>query len=270
MKSISIETENALNSLKQFLESISSAAVAFSGGSDSGLLLYLASVTPGLILKAYTINSIMIPEDEIKSAVSFTHKFHIDHTIIDMDILSNKQIKSNMSDRCYHCKKIILKKIINEANRAGIITVLEGSHSGDTADFRPGLKAIRELGVISPLKDAGFDREKINELSAYLSLPSCGKESYSCLATRIPTGTPLTPELLKKAEAAEIIIKSFGFKNVRARIHGNILRIEVAENILQDIISPGIRKSLYDELKNEGFTFITLDILGYRTGSMNL
>jgi len=270
MKLISPETENAFNKLKKFLESIDSAAIAYSGGADSGLLLYLASVTPGLKIHAYTANNIMMPEDEIQSAVDFIKRFNINHKIIDMDILSFDQIRINQPDRCYHCKKIILKKIIEEASTCGITTVLEGSHSGDIHDFRPGLKAISELGVFSPLKDADFSREMIHELSGYFSLPSCGKESYPCLATRIPTGTPITPEQLKKAETAEKIIKSFGFRQVRARIHGNILRIEVAENMIQDIISPQIRNKLYENLINAGFTFITLDLKGYRTGSMNL
>lgn len=270
MQSISVETDKLYKKLKKYFNSLDSAAVAFSGGGDSALLLYIASLTPGLKLKAYTIKNIMIPENEIRSAKLFTEKYSIDHHIIDIDILSYDQVSSNLSDRCYHCKKIIFKKIIHEASILGINTVIEGTHAGDATDFRPGRKAVRELGVLSPLEATGFKKENINELSAFLSLDTCGKDSQPCLATRIPMGISITPELLKKAEAAEIILRSFGFRQVRARIHGDILRIEVAENMLQDIVAPEIRKSLYDELRNEGFSFITLDILGYRTGSMNV
>jgi uncharacterized protein len=261
MRFLSPETESAFRKIKNFLESINSAAIAFSGGTDSSLLLYIASAVPGLKIKAYTVKNIMIPEDEIESAINFAKTFNIDHQIIENDILSYEKISINLPDRCYHCKKLILSKIIDEASNNRIKTVLEGSHSDDINDFRPGLKAIRELGVLSPLNDAGFNKKMVHELSAHLSLPSCGRESYPCLATRIPTGTQITPELLQKAEAAEKIIKSFGFKQVRARIHGNILRIEIAEKMLPHIISDNIRKKLYNELSAAGFTFITLDMV---------
>jgi uncharacterized protein len=270
VKQISTETEKAFNSLKKYLSSLESAAVAYSGGVDSTLLLYTASVIPGLNLKAYTVKNAMIPEEEVTAAINTAEQFGIDHQLIDIDILSFEKITSNTPERCYHCKSVILKEIIKSAAAHGISVILEGTHSGDMNDYRPGLKAINELGVISPLKNAGFDKNRIYELSAYLDLPTSGKESYPCLATRIPYGTHIIIEDLKKAETAEKIIASFGFRKIRARIHGDILRIEIDEKMITDFTADTIRKEIYSALQNAGFTYITLDLQGYRTGSMNI
>lgn len=270
MKSLTYETEKTFRYLKQYLSTLGSAAIAYSGGVDSTLLLYTASIIPGLKLTAYTVKNDLISENETDSAIAIGKKFTTDHRIIDVDILSQKKITGNSAERCYYCKKFIFEKIIDAAFSDDINTVLEGTHSGDINDFRPGLKAIDELGVISPLKDAGFDKNKIYELSAFLELPTSQKESYPCLATRIPYGTPLTIELLKKAELAEKILTSFGFRKIRARIHGDILRIEVDKDMIPDITSSPIREKVCSALITAGFLYITLDLQGYRTGSMNL
>ncbi|HNX23491.1 MAG TPA: ATP-dependent sacrificial sulfur transferase LarE [Spirochaetota bacterium] len=270
MKTLSLETEKAFNKLKGYLSDLESAAVAYSGGVDSTLLLYTASIIPGLKLRAYTVKNVMIPEDEIDAAVKTGKQFGVAHQLIDVDILSFDNVASNTPERCYYCKTVILEKIINAASDHGIASILEGTHSGDINDYRPGLKAIHELGVISPLRDAGFDKNKIYELSAFLNLPTSGKESYPCLATRIPYGTPITSGHLKKAELAEKIIASFGFSKIRARIHGDILRIEIDEKMIPEITAEPVRKKVYSALQDAGFTYITLDLRGYRAGSMNL
>jgi len=267
---LSSETEKKFSNLKHYLSTLESAAIAYSGGVDSTLLLYAASLNPDLKLIAYTVNTAMITEDEIRSAVSVISSLKIDHRIIDIDIFSFKKITENNPGRCYHCKTIILNNIISAASTEGINTILEGSHSGDMNDYRPGMKAIDELGVLSPLKIAGFDKKCIYELSSYLKLPTSEKESYPCLATRIPYGTPLTVELLNKAGLAEKILTSFGFKKIRARLHGDILRIEIAEEMIEEITSSSIRKKVFTALKEAGFKYITLDLQGYRTGSMNI
>lgn len=270
MEQISSDTDKAFNNLKNYLSALKSAAVAYSGGVDSTLLLYTASIIPDLKLKAYTVKNAMIPEEEVTAAVNTAKQFGIDHQIIDIDILSFEKITSNTPERCYYCKTVILKEVIKSAAVHGISVILEGSHSGDMNDYRPGLKAINELGVISPLKNAGFDKNRIYELSAYLNLPTSGKESYPCLATRIPYGTHIKIEDLKKAETAEKIIASSGFRNIRARIHGDILRIEVDEKMIPDFTADPVRKKIYSALQNAGFKYITLDLQGYRTGSMNI
>jgi uncharacterized protein len=270
LRTISSGTEAAFENLKKYLATLKSAAIAYSGGVDSTLLLYVASIIPDLELIAYTIKNEMIPLSEIESAIISGKKFGVNHQVIDVDILSFNKISANMPDRCYHCKTVILNKIINEAKAIGINTILEGSHSGDINDYRPGLKAINELGVLSPLKDAGFDKNKIYELSVHLELPTSDKESYPCLATRIPYGTSLTGELLKKAELAEKILASFGFRQIRARIHGDILRIEIDQSMIENITSSPSRENVCAALQKVGFMYITLDLQGYRTGSMNL
>ncbi|PKL18832.1 MAG: TIGR00268 family protein [Spirochaetae bacterium HGW-Spirochaetae-5] len=212
----------------------------------------------------------MITDEEINSAELTAASLNIKHRILDLDILSYSNVRENSTERCYHCKTVILKEIIKTAAEEGITTILEGSHSGDMNDYRPGMKAIDELGVISPLKSAGFDKKNIYELSAFLKLPTSEKESYPCLATRIPYGTPLTAELMKRADTAEKIIASFGFRQIRARLHGDILRIEISEEMIPEIASHLVRKKVFAELNKAGFKYITLDLLGYRTGSMNI
>ena len=270
MKTLSSKTEKIYANLTSFLSTLDSAAISYSGGVDSTLLIYAASKIPDLKIAAYTVKNQMVTDNEIASASASARKFNIRHKVIDIDILSFEEVAANSSIRCYHCKKIILTKIIDAAAKDGITTVLEGSHSGDINDYRPGLKAITELGVLSPLKNAGFDKNNIYELSAYLDLPTSGKESYPCLATRIPYGTRLTAELLKKAEIAEKIISSFGFRNIRARIHGDILRIEIDEKMIPAITTSPVREQIYGALRKAGFVYITIDLRGYRTGSMNL
>jgi len=270
VKKLSPETEASFIELKKYLSTLESAAVAFSGGVDSTLLLYAAAAITSLRVIACTVKNVLIPEDEISAAESVSTILGIEHKIIDMDILSFKQITDNSPERCYYCKTVILNHIITAASNYSITTILEGSHSGDINDYRPGLKAITELGVTSPLKEAGFDKKQIYELSSYLSLPTTDKESYPCLATRIPYGTALTIGLIQKAELAEKILSSFGLKQVRARIHGDVLRIEVSEESILKIAKPVLRKKISTALSEAGFKYITLDLQGYRTGSMNL
>lgn len=270
MIKLSSEVEKKYNFLNNYLSTLKSAALAFSGGVDSTLLLYAAELIPDLNLTAYTIKSEMITNEEVNFAISIITAKKIKHRIIDIDILSYKGVMENSTERCYHCKTIILNEIISAASSDGINTILEGSHSGDMNDYRPGMKAIEELGVLSPLKISGFDKKDIYELSAYLKLPTAKKESYPCLATRIPYGTPLTSELLNKAEIAEKILATFGFRKIRARIHGDILRIEVEEDMISELASPALREKVFLELKKKGFKYITLDLQGYRTGSMNI
>jgi uncharacterized protein len=267
---LSSETETKFADLKRYLSTLKSAAIAYSGGVDSTLLLYAAAQRSNLKLIAYTVKTELITEDEIKDAVSLITAAEIEHHIINTDILSHKEVMENPPERCYHCKKIILTRIITAASLNGITTILEGSHTGDLKDYRPGLRAIEELGVISPLKNSGFDKNNIYELSSYLKLPTSEKESYPCLATRIPYGTQLTVELLNRAEHAEKILASFGFRKIRARIHGDILRIEIEEEMIPEIAASAMRKKVFAELKKAGFRYITLDLQGYKTGSMNL
>jgi uncharacterized protein len=270
MNKLSPETEQCYLNLKEYMAEYESAAVSYSGGVDSTLLLYVASTIPNLRLIAYTIKSEIIPDDEIEFAVSIVKKYNINHYVLNENILAADKITENSAQRCYYCKKIILNKVKLAASEYSIKTVFEGSHFEDTMDYRPGLKAIEELNVLSPLKETGFNKAKIYELSSYLQLPTSNRESYPCLATRIPYMTRITVDLLKKAEDAEKILSSLGFKKVRARIHGDILRIEIDPAMIHDITAPDVREKIYEAMSKIGFSYITLDLKGYRTGSMNI
>jgi uncharacterized protein len=270
MKKLSPETELCYNKLKEYLARFESVAISYSGGVDSTLLLYIAGAMQNLKLIAYTVKSEIIPDDEITFAISIGKKFNVSHYILNENILASDKVRENSAQRCYHCKKIILSRVISAASEHNIQTVFEGSHFEDGMDYRPGLKAIEELKVLSPLKETGFNKPKIYELSSHLQLPTSNRESYPCLATRIPYLTPITVDLLKKCEEAEKILSSFGFKNVRARIHGDILRIEVDPEMIHEITVPKVREKIYEEIRKMGWSYITLDLRGYRTGSMNI
>ena len=270
MKKLSPETEQCYHKLKEYLATFESAAVSYSGGVDSSLLLYVASIIPNLKLIAYTVKTEIIPDDEIEFAISIAKKFNVNHYILNEDILASDEVRENSVQRCYYCKKVILSRIISAASEHNIKTVFEGSHFEDTMDYRPGLKAIEELNVLSPLKETGFNKSKIYELSSHLQLPTSDRESYPCLATRIPYRTPITVDLLKKSEEAEKVLSSLGFKKVRARIHSDILRIEIDPEMIHDFTAPKIREKIYEEISKIGFSYITLDLKGYRTGSMNI
>ena len=270
MKKLSPKTEQCYRNLKEYLANFESAAISYSGGVDSTLLLYVASTIPDLRLMAYTVKSEIIPADEVSFAVTMAEKFTVDHHILNEDILAADDVRENSAQRCYHCKKIILSRVISAASEHNIKTVFEGSHFEDAMDYRPGLKAIEELRVLSPLKAAGFNKSKIYEMSSHFELPTSNRESYTCLATRIPYLTPITVDLLKKTEDAEKILSGLGFKKVRARIHGDILRIEVDIKQIHDITDPKVREKIYEAMSKIGFSYITLDLQGYRTGSMNI
>lgn len=270
MKKISHKTETNFTNLTNYLSTLKSAAIAYSGGVDSTLLLHIASTIPGLKVTAFTVKNALVPGGEILSALTFVKNSGIEYRLIDIDIFSYNDITCNSTERCYYCKTVLMEKIISASEEYGINTVLEGSHLDDTYDYRPGMKAIENLGIITPLKNAGFDKAAIYELSEYLDLPTSKKESLPCLATRIPYGTPLTPESLQRAELAEKILASFGFRQIRARIHGEILRIEIAENMIPEISNQPMRGEIISALKKAGFIYITVDLQGYRTGSMNI
>ena len=270
MKKLSPETQRCYYNLKEYLATFESAALSYSGGVDSTLLLYVASTIPNIKLMAYTVKSETVPDGEVASAISIAKKFKVTHCILNENILASDGVSKNSPQRCYHCKKIMLSRVISAASEHDIQTVFEGSHFEDTMDYRPGLKAIEELNVLSPLKETRFNKAKIYELSSHLQLPTSDRESYPCLATRIQYWTPITVDLLKKAEKAEKILSSFGFKKIRARIHGDILRIEVNPIQIHDITAAKTREKICEEISKIGFSYITLDLQGYRTGSMNI
>jgi len=271
LKSLKIFTEKNKKSqkLKEILKQYKSVLVAFSGGTDSGFLLKAAIDFLGAEkVLAVTVKSEVIPERKITEAKKIAEEIGSRWEMVEIPILSEKNLIKNPTDRCYLCKKIILKHLKKIAKKEGIKEVIEGTITEDTQEYRPGKKAIKELGIKSPLLEAGFTKEETRRLSRKLGLPSWNKPSFSCLATRFPYGTKLTKRHLKRIEEAEAILATKTFSQFRVRHHGKIARIEVLEKDLDKLLSQ--RKNIIAEFKKTGYNYITLDLEGYRSGSMDI
>ena len=255
--------------LKDYLTSLESVAVAFSGGVDSTFLLKTAHDVLGEKAIAVTISSDLIPRRELEEAKNFCTENKITQILCEVDELEIPDFKNNPKNRCYICKKHLFTKILEIARQNNISNVVEGSNLDDLGDYRPGLKAIEELEIKSPLKFAVLTKSEIRELSKNLNLKTWNKPSFACLASRFVYGEEITKSKLKMIEQSEGILLRLGFNQFRVRIHGNIARIEILPEDFIRIIQNETRTKIYDELKNLGFSYVTLDLKGYRTGSMN-
>ena len=257
------------NVLREYISSLGSVAVAFSSGVDSTLLLKVSHDVLGDKAIAVTASSSSFPERELNEAKSFCESNHIRQIIFDSDEINIEGFRENPKNRCYLCKRELFTKIKAIAHEHNIEHVIEGSNLDDLGDYRPGLKAIDELGIKSPLRYAGLMKAEIRELSCELGLPTWDKPSYACLASRFVYGELISPEKLKMIERAEELLIAMGFRQERVRIHGKIARIEVLPEDFPRIIQDDVRTRIYDSLKALGFSYVTLDMRGYRTGSMN-
>lgn len=258
-----------LNKLKNYIRSLESAAVAFSGGVDSTLLLKVASDVLNDNAIALTASSAAMPERDLNEAEKFCAENKIKHIIFNADDLQAESFKNNPENRCYLCKRALFTKMLELAKEHGLKNLIEGSNLDDLKDYRPGLRAIEELNIKSPLKISGLSKNDVRELSKMLGLKTWNKPSCACLASRFVYGESITPEKLKRAGKSEELLSSLGFKQIRVRVHGNIARIEIAPEDFINIIQNDTRLKIYDGLKNFGFDYVTLDLLGYRSGSMN-
>jgi uncharacterized protein len=255
--------------LKDNLKALGSVAIAYSGGVDSTFLLRVAHDVLEDKTIAITAKSSTYPEREFNEATSYINKLGAKHIVIVSEELDIQGFSKNPTNRCYFCKKELFTKIKEVAASYNIKYVLDGSNLDDTGDFRPGMKAARELNVISPLKEAGLTKNDIRELSKKLDIPTWNKPSFACLSSRIPYGNEITVEKLGMIEKAEQMLLDMGFWQVRVRHHGEIARIEVAEDERKKFFNIEIMDKIGTEFKKLGFKYITLDLLGYRTGSMN-
>ncbi|MBR6046453.1 MAG: ATP-dependent sacrificial sulfur transferase LarE [Ruminococcus sp.] len=255
--------------LARSIEAMDSAAAAFSAGVDSTFLAVFAKGILGDRLLAVTVNGAFMPRRELDEAKALCERYGIRQQIIDLDALSVREFRENTPDRCYHCKKHIFTEIKKVAAGFGTQCVLDGSNVDDLSDYRPGMRALGELGIISPLRDAGLTKADIRELSRELGLPTADKPSFACLATRIPCGDEITLQKLSMAESAEQKLYDLGFSQFRVRIHGTIARIEILPPEFPMILRTDTAREITACFASLGFTHTTLDLTGYTRGSGN-
>lgn len=261
--------DDKLLKLRRIIEECGSLAVAFSGGVDSSFLLKTAHEVLGEKVLAITVDSVFIPRTEIESAINFCQQHGIPQRIVSIDVLDIAGVKENPPDRCYHCKRGIFERMLAAAAEEKIAVIAEGSNLDDEGDYRPGMRAIRELSVRSPLKEAGLNKAEIRELSKRMGLDTWDKPSMACLASRVPYGEKLSCEKLHRVELAEQLLHSFGLRQCRVRCHGTLARIEVPPDDYHLIMNADVRKKIVDSFKQYGFTYVSLDLEGFRSGSMN-
>lgn len=258
-----------LDVLKSKLQELESVAIAFSGGVDSTFLLKVAHDALGEKCVAVTIHAMMHSNKEIEEAKEYTKALGVKHIVINLDNFDVKEFIDNDTKRCYHCKKAIFTTIINVAKENNINYVLDGTNLDDLGDYRPGLKALSELNIQSPLKDSCLTKQDIRILSKELNVPTFNKPAFACLATRIPYGETITNEKLRMIEKSEDYLQEIGFRQFRVRHHGDLARIEVEQNEIHKFFNEDLLKNTHNKLRDIGFKFVTLDLLGYRMGSMN-
>ncbi len=263
------ELEQKYDQLKDRIASAGKAAIAFSGGVDSVFLLYAAKEALGSEVLALTMSLHAVPKRELREAVEFCRTQGIRQRVETMDEFSIEGFADNPPNRCYLCKRALFQRMLDAAMAEGFETLMEGSNLDDQGDYRPGLRALQELKIQSPLKETGFTKAEIREMSRRLQLPTWEKPSMACLASRFAYGEEITPEKMKMVEQAEEFLADLGFVQRRVRMHGHLARIELLPKDIPRIMEEKRYEQAARRLKELGFSYVTLDLQGFESGSMN-
>lgn len=263
------DADDAVGSLRDWLRAAESVVIGYSGGVDSAFLAAVAASVLGERALAVTSDSDSLPRRHLDRARDIAGQFGIRHRVITTGEMSNPDYTANRPDRCYHCKDELFSRLSEIASKEGFDAVLDGTNVDDQGDYRPGRRAAKERGVRSPLAELGFTKAMIREASRAMGLPTADLPASACLASRIPYGQSVTPDILQRIDRAEASLEELGFTQIRVRAHGDVARIELAPADIPRLLDEHLRADAAARVRACGFRFVTLDLLGYRMGSLN-